>query len=318
MKKIVQKILRTSLDPLGVRKSTSLVFDKLKLIEVDYEKIKEIARLINEKIDKRQLLTQEQFGNENPSPQLIFILDAINYCFWAKKGAEKWTVEYPRGNFISNGWFALVASIERARTESVPILDAEYLKSISLSDVKHIFRSSNSTQIPLLSSRAKFLREIGKILSEKYNGDIYNLLVEAGLDAGLIAKKVVDSFPCFLDPGFYKRAQIFAYDIGLLSDLKVKNLKCLTAFADYKIPQILRAFGIFRYKPELAKKVDNYVVLKSGSREEIEIRSATIWACELTAKEIGVEPALVDNVLWKMSQSLKDVKPYHRVLSTNY
>ncbi|MFH1864023.1 MAG: queuosine salvage family protein, partial [bacterium] len=97
MKNLVEKILRNSPDPLNVRKSTAVVFNNLALIKIDINKLAEIAELINQKIDKKQLLNEEQFGSSTPSPQLIFVLDTLNFCFWAKKDAEKWTVEYPRG-----------------------------------------------------------------------------------------------------------------------------------------------------------------------------------------------------------------------------
>lgn len=315
-----------TLDPLNIRKSTLGVFKESTLLKVNLEKVDEIAKIVKHKVDQKQVLDEEQFGSLNPSPQLIFILDTINFCFWAKKDQEKWTVEFPKRNFISNGWYGLVAAVQRAQKEGIPILDAGYLKKISFSDVKHIFRSSNDTEMPLLFKRYQFLRETGRVLSEKYDGNIYNLLVNLDLDAAKIVTEVAKNFPSFQDcmeldkkeACFYKRAQIFAYDISLLPNLKIRNLKVLTSFADYKIPQILRALGVIEYKPELAKKIDNFILLEKGSREEIEIRSATIQVCELIAKKAGILPVLCDNVLWKMSQSLKDVKPYHRVLTTCY
>lgn len=322
----IDSILDNSPDPLGVRKTTHKIFSSLSLIDIDFNKIEEVASLVKKKADTKQVLTEEQFGSANPTPQLIFILDTINFCFWAYKDKEKWTVEYPKGNFISNGWFALVSSIERAQKENIPILDADYLEDISLTEAEYIFRSSNETRIPLIEKRVENLREAGKILSEKFDGNIYNMLSGTGLDVSKIVTEVAKHFPSFNDYAeinaerinFYKRAQIFAYDIALLSSLKAKNLESLTAFADYKVPQTLRAFEILRYKPELTNKVDNYEILKHGSMEEIEIRSATVWACELIANKAEINPVLVDNVLWKISQSLKDVQPYHRVLSTNY
>ena len=323
---LINKILKNSSDPLRIRKTTAPVFNNLKLIEVNEEKIKKVASLVREKIDKKQLLTEEQFGSAEPTPQLIFVLDAINFCFWAKKGEEKWTVEYPQGNFISNGWFALTASIERARKEKVPILEAKYLKNLKLSEAEHVFRSTNDTPIPLLPKRVKILNQVGEILLKKYKGNIYNLLTTTDLDVGKIASAVVKNFPCYSDTSkyndkkicFYKRAQIFAYDISLLLSLKTRNLNSLTVFSDYKVPQILRAFSVLEYKPELADKIDNYIELESGSFEETEIRAATIWAGELIAHKAKVPPVLVDNALWKMSQSLVDVKPYHRTRATSY
>jgi hypothetical protein len=326
MKKNVEKILKSSPDPLNVRHSTLEVFNNLNLIEIDFEKIKAISRIVKNKLDRREVLTQDQFGTEDPTPQLIFILDAVNFCFWANRDQEKWTVEYPRGNFISNGWYAFVTSFERARKEDIPILSAKYLRRLTLSDAKHIFRSSNSTEIPLLSERVKILNEVGERLENKFEGRIENLLDSTKGDSQEIVKDIVEFFPTFEDfrthngkrIKFYKRAQIFAYDLSFLSELNITDLSSLTAFADYKIPQILRALEITKYKKPLAQMVDNYIVLKEGSVGEIEIRASTIWVCELIAHQADIMPCMVDNVLWKMSQGLKDVKPYHRVLTTSY
>jgi hypothetical protein len=58
---------------------------------------------------------------------------------------------------------------------------------------------------------------------------------------------------------FYKRAQIFVADVfgafqgqglGCFSDTG-----CLTMFADYRVPVVLRLKGILEYSPSLAAKV---------------------------------------------------------------
>ncbi|MGB9706598.1 MAG: queuosine 5'-phosphate N-glycosylase/hydrolase [Microgenomates group bacterium] len=326
IERLIEEILKQKPDPLGVRKSTAEVVKKVRLVSINLNNLKKINTFIKKKIDAKEVLSLEQFGANNPTPQLIFILDALNFCFWAKKNEEKWTVEYPKGNFVSNGWFALVNSIQRAIFEGLPILDASYLANLKINEAKYIFRSATQIPIPLLNERVKILNEIGKILNKKYKGNIYNFLVKNGLDAERILPNLVKEFPSFGDYSFlgkkrinfYKRAQIFVYDLSFLPELKISNLGCLTVFADYKIPQILRAFGVLEYTPLLAEKIDNYEILPAGSREEIEIRSSTIWAGELIAFFSNLFPAQVDNVLWKASQSLPDINPYHRVLTTAY
>jgi len=326
MEEIVKKILKQKTDPLQIRKSTFEVVKNASLVSINLNKLKKLTSLIKSKIEKKETLNIEQFGSPNPTSQLIFVLDALNFCFWAKKNEEKWTVEYPKGNFVSNGWFALVDSIQRALSERIPFLDAAYLKNITFKEAEYIFRSSNQTPIPLLNERVKILNEIGQVLIKSYNGNIYNFLVKNGLDAEKILINLIREFPSFQDyaefmgqrVNFYKRAQIFVYDLSFLPNLKIKNLNCLTIFADYKIPQTLRAFGVLEYAPSLREKIDNYEILPSGSQEEIEIRASTIWAGELIAFFSGFLPAEVDNVLWKASQSLRDVNPYHRVLTTAY
>jgi hypothetical protein len=70
------------------------------------------------------------------------------------------------------------------------------------------------------------------------------------------------------------------YRLVKRGEKELSNLDKLTAFADYKVPQMLRKFGVLEYIPELANKIDGYKEIEAGSREEIEIRAATIWAIE--------------------------------------
>ncbi len=312
-------------DPLGIRKTAAFVLENSEFVFIDYKKLKIFAEEIKERIDRKELLGEWQFGKVKKSPQDIFILDTVNFCFWAKKNEEKWKVEYPKGN-ISDGWKALVACFDRAMEEKIPISDCGFLEHITLAQVKKLFRSCNGTEIPLLEKRFGFLRQSARILRRKFGGDFNNLLKQSKYDAIQIAKIIIKYFPSFRDSSsflgkkikFYKRAQICAYDFSLLNNSKIKNIDQLTAFADYKLPQILRDFGVLVYRQKLAEKIDNYILLKKDSREEIEIRSATIYICDLIAKEIGVSAVVAENAIWSLSQIHKAQKPYHRILTTNY
>ncbi len=54
----------------------------------------------------------------------------------------------------------------------------------------------------------------------------------------------------------------------------------LTAFADYKLPQVLRELGIISYDRRLASRIDAMESLRAGCEEEVEIRAMTVWAAE--------------------------------------
>ncbi len=127
---------------------------------------------------------------------------------------------------------------------------------------------------------------------------------------------------------FFKRAQILVADLwGAFGDKQwgaFKNIDVLTAFADYKLPQVLRAWGVLRYAPSLARKVDSQIELAAGSAEEVEIRAATLWAVEflreaLAARGRAVMSIQLDWALWEASQGkFKGIKPYHRVKTIFY
>jgi len=97
----------------------------------------------------------------------------------------------------------------------------------------------------------------------------------------------------------------------------------LTAFADYKVPQILCNKGILQYSRELEGKIRRRELLKAGSEEEIEIRSATIWAVEYIKEELEKHgrklfSCEIDWILWEKSQKLINVLPHHYTKTIYY
>ena len=210
--------------------------------------------------------------------------------------------------------------------------DATYYAQISLEQTQALFKSSNKHSIPLLKERQQNLREAGQILKEKFKGKFINVLEKSDWDAVKLVKLVFENFPSFYDVTtfnnqpvyFFKRAQIIAEDITYFKKqdqrANLKNLNQLTAFANYKIPQILRAFDVIQYHPDLATKIDNEQTIKKDSPEEIEIRAATIWGVELLRQALkGKYSAIeIDNTLWVMSQDSASLPPYHRTRTIFY
>lgn len=75
---------------------------------------------------------------------------------------------------------------------------------------------------------------------------------------------------------FYKRAQILAGDIWGAYGRQTSphpfgfdDVASLTMFADYRVPQILRARGVLEYSEALARAVDARTELPPGSEEEV-------------------------------------------------
>lgn len=270
----------------------------------------------------------------------LLVLDALNFCFWAEKNQPRWGIAY--NGEILNGYWAEAASLKRAVEEGFPLWDARYLSTMSSEDLAHIFRGipsengQDQAMIPLFEQRLTNAREVGNVLLERYNGQFAHVIEEAGGNAVKLALLLADAFPSFHDVASYhkrevrflKRAQICAADLygafggkqwGTLSDLDQ-----LTAFADYKLPQILRHFGVLEYHPELAERVDRLELLQAGGEEEVEIRAATVWACELLRQDMAsagaksITAAEIDQHLWLLSQNITSMRPYHRVRTMYY
>ncbi|KKR70883.1 MAG: hypothetical protein UU14_C0042G0005 [Candidatus Roizmanbacteria bacterium GW2011_GWB1_40_7] len=323
---MIEQVLSERKDPFGILQSTKYVIEHADSVTIHPGRIRQLANQIRRKLSRNDVLTEEQFGRNAVNPQKVFLEDVVNFCFWTIPGKEKWNIEYPDG-CVSDGWHALVACFDRALDEEVPVLDTSYLVAVTDKDVASLFRGRHDTEIPLLEKRGEFLREAGNALMNGYDGSVEKLLERADYNAVNIVREILRMFPSFRDMSHYKgekvsllkRAQIAAYDISLLPDVTIQDTEHLTIFADYKLPQILRGFGIVKYDPRLADKVNSYTILEANSPEEVEIRASTIWACELIAHEIGKPPVLVDNALWHLSQDMeKELAPYHRVLSTYY
>ena len=60
----------------------------------------------------------------------------------------------------------------------------------------------------------------------------------------------------------------------------------VTAFADYRVPQMLNALGVIHYSPPLQQKIRERQMLESGGKWEVEIRGCVVWAVELLKREI--------------------------------
>lgn len=265
----------------------------------------------------------------------ILVLDALNFCFWSDDPDHRWRVKW-KGELV-DGYVALVAALTQAVEHGYPLHDPRWLATVSSADVNQILAPDQGhTEIPLLDARVLQLRELGSRLLP-YGENPATALIESATGSAIsLVERIVSTFPSFNDvatwpfadtglPGndvrFYKRAQILVGDLagGLHGSplAEFSDLDQLTAFADYKVPQILRWLGVLNYDVELAMAIDSRQRIPPGDRREIEIRAATIVACDRLATEIAnygraITAAELDWMLWSRSQSLSSRQyPYH-------
>ncbi len=272
------------------------------------------------------------FDGTEETIRWIFTLDILNHCFWPDQGEPVWTVNYLGEDY--SGYWGLAASLKRAKEQGFPLTDSHFLAGISAEDLSEIF--SGQGRIPMFDERLENLREAGMVIQGELGGDVMCLFAPSGGSAVQLVMKVVSLFPSFRDEVlymgnpvyFWKRAQIFAADVSLAFDAKkwgkFHDADSLTAFADYKLPQVLRELGIISYRPELAAIVDSLQYLSPGSEQEVEIRAMTIWAVEQLKKgfkEQGRELTApqIDSWLWRLGQEDTFRKrPYHRCRTIFY
>ena len=263
---------------------------------------------------------------------LVCVFNCVNFCFWATKEQEKWATKI-EGEMI-DGATGMFRSLEEALKNGVSLLDAHFLQNISREKFNEIL--NGNIEIPLLDERVKCLSEAGEILLKNFDGSFMKVFETANGDAVELTNLFIKFFSSFNDYAtfegekveFHKRAQLntdmINYRLTKHEEKELSNLEKLTAFADYKVPQMLRKFGILEYAQELAQKIDSCEEIEAGSQEEIEIRAATIWAIDqmkevLTPRFPQITARQLDDHLWSLGQTKSpDNKPYHRTKTIYY
>lgn len=265
----------------------------------------------------------------------MLLVDALNFCFWGEPDEPRWSVEW-RGQ-TWDGYYALAAACTRAMDEGVPLADAAFLADLTADQLAGVLRPApGCPTIPLFAERLANAREVGQVLGKRYDGQMSHVIEAANYDAVALALRLARDFSSFADVAEWneqpvpllKRAQICVADIhtafGGAGWGALKGIERLTAFADYKLPQMLRREGVLLYEPELAELIESYTLIPPGAEAEVEIRAATVWAVELLRRALtraGIQQtaSAIDYRIWLESQSAPpDGVPYHRTRTIFY
>jgi hypothetical protein len=318
-------------DPLDVREAARFVVDASRQVSIDRDALAAYCcQLAQEsQVPRPEWESELHFaGEQEATIAYIFCLDTVNFCFW---GDPKWRRPYRRQWL--DGYWALAAALTEELNTNPHFVDVDNLVQLDAAMLQRVL--DGIPTIPLLDERASNLRELGRWVADRFDGRFSEVVRAAEFDAIALVRLVVDGLSSFRDQAaykgrvvpFYKRAQILAADLhGAFRGRgwpALARMEALTAFADYKLPQLLRHQGILRYAAPLAEKVDNQVLIQAGSEEEVEIRANTVWAVELMAQQLeasGVHyPSYqIDWMLWHASQESGHMKPYHRTRTIYY
>ncbi len=231
----------------------------------------------------------------------VLVLDTLNFSFWGG----------PAG-----GYWRLAEALRDAFRAGGELADERRLAEIGPDRLRRLLG-----ELPLLDERAAALRELGG------HGFAGLLQPTAAATAATLAQRL----PSFADVAIYedhrvpllKRAQIAAADLHGAGVAGFPDLADLTCFADYKLPQVLRHFGVFEYSQELARRVDGWEELTAGEPAEVEIRACTVSAVEglrlaLAGRGRRLADVELDWILWELGQGLFGVRPHHRTRTIYY
>jgi len=277
--------------------------------------------------------------------QWIFLVDSLNFSFWTDDN-EHYAVTFKDGTYT--GYMALCATINRAIEEGINLLDANVLVNLTMEDLQRIFRSDSQLTIPLIEERLCIMHKHGRVLLDEFSGCFTNCIAACHEEAARLLQLVTSKFPSFNDTAVFKgqsvslhkRAQILIADLWIAfkgeSFGRFVDIDSITAFADYRVPQVLVYFGVLEYQPELTTKLNNKEILENGSAWEVEIRGACLQAVEDLVKSTNLllsaasgengkiicNSIIADNFLWlyrrKFAAEVERTTPMHRTRCIYY
>ena len=308
-----------------ILESCSWVVARARQVDIDDDALRKHAARINGNalVDPRLPEALRIQASREACANFVLLSDCLNFCFWSD---AVWTV-----TFAGREWtrtFAMLAGLARAVQADESWLQAQRWVDAREADVEKVF--SGVGQIPLLGERVEVLHETGAVLLAKYDGSLVNLVEEARGDAPTVARLLARDFSSFRDVArydgepvaFLKRAQICAADLASQWSTEkhgtLAGLDELTVFADYRLPQLFRHWGILKPADALADRIDSLEEIPAGSAEEIELRAATICIGDRLARAMHAPAWRLDYFLWERSHDPDVAVPHHRTRTIFY
>lgn len=320
--------------PESVRDTSLQVMSVANHVKINESALSELAIKVKERYARGFDNVEEAFGSTDSLDDdinLVFFETAANFCFWAQDPTDKWKFDFEGQQ--QGGWYGLRSAFASALKNDVPVHDPKFMSKLTVGKASELFRGVSNVQIPLLEHRVNNIVEAAQFLIEKHNGSAHDFVKSCDYDAVKIATTIVHELVSYRDGAWYKnqwvwilkRAQILPNDLAMLTqkypDFVITNTNQLTVFADYRLPQILEHYGVLEYDATLEKVIQTKQLLPTGSEAEVEIRAATIVACDKLAKHCGMAINDVDVSLWLISQDMRDdttLKPHHLTVSIYY
>ncbi|KAH9663915.1 Queuosine salvage protein [Citrus sinensis] len=235
------------------------------------------------------------FDNGPLSVQYLFVLDAMNFCFWPDKDLN---------------YDHLALGLKAALQNDKSAFDADRLqKYTGKKDESNLLVSGPELRellkwprpLPLEDERVRLLHEVGFELERNFGGKASNLVELCGKSAAKLVALVTRHFAGFRDHSVYKGHQVFLYKRAqiFVADLwgafkgqgygEFYDIGSITMFADYVVPAVLEQLGVLKYSSRLANIIETNNEISSGSEEEVELRACSVYAVEKMRELIRIK-----------------------------
>lgn len=246
-------------------------------------------------------------GTLQEAAEFAVAMNSINYMFWSKDTNGDF-VRYQNNNQI--GALAMCEAFKNAWDDpDSPLSKARTGIELTAENIVQMFGD-----IPAPESRAAVLNEV--LCGPQLKNFAQNLENNPSFTTET-AHLLADLFPTAYGDEVLKKSQLAVSAIWREARMRGSDQLCdVTAFADYQIPNVLRALGVLTYDDQLAARIDSGALIEENSMEERAIRAASILAVEELAKAQNVSVADVDYWIWLKRKEPKT--PFHLTITTAY
>lgn len=299
------------------------VVDNSDDVKININKLKEYADKLIVTNKDYWLMEKKLNFTEKEYILLVFIMQAMDFCFWMEPHIEK---EFD-GLLYKKSLGLFYAVLDEAISNK-DFLNINYLINLTKKDLAKILNSDINA--PMLDERYNNLMQNIEIINNK--GDIFYKELFSIYGTDELLEYIVSNFPSFEDISnykgqsikFYKRATLLVYDLFEVSKTIKQNIKdvdSLLGGADYTIPKIFRFYGVLEYSEELDEIINSKKIIDHDSNLEIEIRANMLYALELikgylNSKGIILNTIKLDNIIWLSGRNIKT--EHHRTKSIFY
>ncbi len=188
-------------EPLDVLESAQWIVSQATSVTVPAAGVAAAAAQLQALGDEAFALSLWRTCEQNPrvvtddTLEWIFVVDTLNFCFWAERDAPLFACLHEGRTFT--GYWALCACVNRALAEGIPFTSAAYLADLTLAQLQHVFRSASAAPVPLLQQRLAVLREAGRVLLERFDGRFRVCVAQCGHSAVALVRLLVQNFSSY-------------------------------------------------------------------------------------------------------------------------
>ena len=228
-------------------------------------------------------------------PNYVFFMVAIDH----RTGFEKSTGSKYHGSDL------LFYLARKKQIEEPEFFTAKNLRDISAEDIRQIFTFKGVT-VRSAEERAFLLRDCAEKLLERYNGDVMRLFKKAEFtlssEKGILSR--LKEFKAYEDPMMKK--SFLLLKILKRQGLRVKDPYNLGFPVDSVLIRLALSSRIVEPDEDLMRKIDSGERLTE--RETAILREMTGKALIMLSAEVGMEPDVLDDILWTYGREIDSEK----------